>query len=313
MGRPRPCPRPGGTTLKALLVGLCAFMLVTQVIAATSERRVGGDATARRSVPSRSRRSSSRSSTRPVSIAAPSASSRTIALLLSSTEHGRSARTALGARSGGSPAVTTEDRVTAAVLIARREARRLAKAPPKVAICAVFGALLPSRRSASPGASPGSRPRPRTASTCGLFQMGSSERRLFGHGATAHEQALAAHRYFVVSGRDWSPWSCSWARRPSRHEVFVANCGDRADRGFFSAGLLVGVRRSVGTAEARPPRPLDEASAYARCHGDRDDNVRHREAPAAPGRATRPCSRAGRAIRRDFEERLDTREPESAL
>ncbi len=31
----------------------------------------------------------------------------------------------------------------------------------------------------------------------GLFQMGSSERRLFGHGATAIEQVRAAHRYFV--------------------------------------------------------------------------------------------------------------------
>ena len=42
----------------------------------------------------------------------------------------------------------------------------------------------------------------------GLFQMGSSERRLFGHGASAVEQAQAAHRYFVASGRDWGPWSC---------------------------------------------------------------------------------------------------------
>ena len=42
----------------------------------------------------------------------------------------------------------------------------------------------------------------------GLFQMGSSERRLFGHGETALEQAQAAYRYFVRSGRDWSPWSC---------------------------------------------------------------------------------------------------------
>jgi hypothetical protein len=42
----------------------------------------------------------------------------------------------------------------------------------------------------------------------GLFQMGSSERRRFGHGATAYKQATAAHRYFVLSGRDWSPWSC---------------------------------------------------------------------------------------------------------
>jgi hypothetical protein len=45
----------------------------------------------------------------------------------------------------------------------------------------------------------------------GLFQMGSYERSLFGHGRTAHEQATAAHRYFVLSGRDWSPWGCRWA------------------------------------------------------------------------------------------------------
>ena len=42
----------------------------------------------------------------------------------------------------------------------------------------------------------------------GLFQMGTSERRLFGHGDTALEQAQAAYRYFVHAGRDWSPWSC---------------------------------------------------------------------------------------------------------
>jgi hypothetical protein len=42
----------------------------------------------------------------------------------------------------------------------------------------------------------------------GLFQLGASERLLFGHGESAVEQARAAHRYFVASGRDWSPWSC---------------------------------------------------------------------------------------------------------
>jgi len=42
----------------------------------------------------------------------------------------------------------------------------------------------------------------------GLFQMGTSERRIFGHGETALAQAQAAYRYFVRSGRDWSPWSC---------------------------------------------------------------------------------------------------------
>lgn len=42
----------------------------------------------------------------------------------------------------------------------------------------------------------------------GLFQMGSWERRTFGHGPGAWAQARAARRYFVASGRDWSPWSC---------------------------------------------------------------------------------------------------------
>lgn len=42
----------------------------------------------------------------------------------------------------------------------------------------------------------------------GLFQMGSSERATYGHGETALAQARAAYRYFVASGRDWSPWEC---------------------------------------------------------------------------------------------------------
>ena len=42
----------------------------------------------------------------------------------------------------------------------------------------------------------------------GLFQMGSYARGRFGHGWTPLVQARAAHRYFVQSGRDWSPWTC---------------------------------------------------------------------------------------------------------
>jgi hypothetical protein len=45
----------------------------------------------------------------------------------------------------------------------------------------------------------------------GLFQMGSWERATYGHGPGAYAQARAAYRYFVASGRDWSPWSCRWA------------------------------------------------------------------------------------------------------
>ena len=42
----------------------------------------------------------------------------------------------------------------------------------------------------------------------GLFQMSSLARHLYGHGSTAETQARAARRYFIASGRDWSPWSC---------------------------------------------------------------------------------------------------------
>jgi hypothetical protein len=89
-------------------------------------------------------------------------------------------------------------------------ARKLVHAPPRVAICAVFGrycrqainvAWCESRLTTTA----------QNGQYLGLFQMGSSERRLFGHGMTAHRQAIAAHRYFVLSGRDWSPWGCRWA------------------------------------------------------------------------------------------------------
>ena len=42
----------------------------------------------------------------------------------------------------------------------------------------------------------------------GLFQMGSYARSTYGHSWNAWGQARAAYRYFVASGRDWSPWSC---------------------------------------------------------------------------------------------------------
>jgi hypothetical protein len=57
-------------------------------------------------------------------------------------------------------------------------------------------------------------------------------------------------------------------------------------------------------------RPLDEAAAYARCHGDRDENVRLVKLPPRRARYENVLS-SGASIRREFENRLDTREPES--
>lgn len=101
-----------------------------------------------------------------------------------------------------------EDRVARRAKL--REARRLAHAPPAIVIRAVFGRYA---RQALAVAWCESRfdVRAQNGQYLGLFQMGSYERSLFGHGSSAHRQALAAHRYFVLSGRDWSPWGCRWA------------------------------------------------------------------------------------------------------
>jgi hypothetical protein len=58
-------------------------------------------------------------------------------------------------------------------------------------------------------------------------------------------------------------------------------------------------------------RSFDEATAYARCHGERDENVRIVKLPPRRARFENVLS-SGETIRQDFEDRLDTREPEPA-
>ena len=50
---------------------------------------------------------------------------------------------------------------------------------------------------------------------------------------------------------------------------------------------------------------------YARCHGERDDNVRIVKLPPRRVRYESVLA-SGESIRRDFESKLDTREPEPA-
>jgi hypothetical protein len=102
---------------------------------------------------------------------------------------------------------------TIAVLRAKirhRDARRLDGLSPRRAICNVFGSYCRQAVAVAWCES-----RLQTAAQngqyLGLFQMGSYERQLFGHGTSAFDQATAAHRYFVRSGHDWSPWGCRWA------------------------------------------------------------------------------------------------------
>lgn len=96
-----------------------------------------------------------------------------------------------------------------ALVAARERAAEIArqKADPQGAICLVFG---PHCREALRVAHCESRydTGAQNGQYLGLFQMGSHERATYGHGSTPYDQAVAAYRYFVASGRTWGPWSC---------------------------------------------------------------------------------------------------------
>ena len=55
-------------------------------------------------------------------------------------------------------------------------------------------------------------------------------------------------------------------------------------------------------------KPLSEAEAYARCHGSRGDEVRI--VKVEPRRARYETDVSGERLRKAFESRLDTREPD---
>ncbi len=126
--------------------------------------------------------------------------------LLSSTEHQANARTALQRAQRRLARVT---RTIEAIrrLLHKREATRAAARSPRGAICDVFGQYC-KQALAVAWCESRLEPDAQNGQYLGLFQMGSQERRLFGHGQTARQQAIAAHTYFVHSGRDWSPWGC---------------------------------------------------------------------------------------------------------
>jgi hypothetical protein len=58
-------------------------------------------------------------------------------------------------------------------------------------------------------------------------------------------------------------------------------------------------------------KPIDEAEAYARCHGSRGDEVRIIK--VEPRRARYETDRSGERLRAAFENRLDKREPDEEI
>ena len=197
--------------MRALLVGLFAFCLVTQASAATMQ---GGTTQAPRKakVEQRSLTLDERLERKVAALRKYRGTVRFFEnrrSLLSASDKQTQARSALAYAKKRVFQLTK----TVAALRAKvrtRTTRKLASLPPRAAICTVFGlhcqealavAWCESRLST----------RAQNGQYLGLFQMGSYERQLFGHGQSARDQAVAAHRYFVRSGRDWSPWACRWA------------------------------------------------------------------------------------------------------
>jgi hypothetical protein len=88
-----------------------------------------------------------------------------------------------------------------------RELRKLRAAPPRQAICGVFRDSCQDAVDVE-WCESGLQTSAHNGQYLGLFQMGAAARERFGHGPTAWEQATAAYRYYVYSGRNWSPWSC---------------------------------------------------------------------------------------------------------
>jgi hypothetical protein len=190
---PCPCPPRGGHVLKALLTGLCALVLCATPVAAQAASPDVGVQLARHLETVRNDTSVIRFFDEHRWLLTHPRYSKEAKLQL------RIAKRSLAAR-------------TRATVARRREAQRLrlmasiARSPRK-AICHVFGEYCRQALEVARCES-GYQTAAQNGEYRGLFQMGSSARHLFGHGAGALAQARAAHRYFLRSGRDWSPWSC---------------------------------------------------------------------------------------------------------
>ena len=197
--------------MRALLVGLFAFCLVTQASAATMQ---GGTTQAPRKakVEQRALTLDERLERKVVALRKYRGTVRFFenrrSLFVASAEQTQ-------ARSSLAYANTRVRQLTKTVATLRakaraRTARKLESLPPRAAICTIFGSYCQQALAVAWCESRLST-RAENGQYLGLFQMGSYERRLFGHGQSARDQSVAAHRYFVRSGRDWSPWACRWA------------------------------------------------------------------------------------------------------
>ena len=210
-----PVPDQEVTALKALIVGLCVLFVMTPAVAAAN-----GQQTSARSNTGTSNSAKATSLTLAQKLALKMKAARKYRSAIRILETRRSLAISSGKRAHA--LARAKHRLAKAekeihyyrrLIRARAElhqARRLAHASPKVAICEVFGRYC-DQALAVAWCESGHQTTARNGQYLGLFQMGTYARQISGHGDSAYEQARAAYRFFVVSGRDWSPWSCRWA------------------------------------------------------------------------------------------------------
>jgi hypothetical protein len=194
---PCPCPRSGGHVLRALRVGVCAvvLLLVSTAFALASTTEAHGLAAARHTAK------------RDRQVLRFFANHK---WLLEDPRFAAAARRQIAAHSRSLAAAERELAAHRVRARRKRAVRRLASVrveTPEATICRVFGPRCGEAIRVARCES-GMHTDAVNGQYLGLFQMGSHERQLFGHGPSAQEQASAAHRYFVYAGQTWSPWSC---------------------------------------------------------------------------------------------------------
>ena len=130
--------------------------------------------------------------------------------LLSDPRFEREAKRQLGSHRAHLLVAQRKIAATRLAIARRSQQHRLAAAharTPRAVICRVFGPHCKEALAVARCES-GLQSVAENGEYLGLFQMGSNARRLFGHGPSVENQVRAAYRYFVATGRDWSPWSC---------------------------------------------------------------------------------------------------------
>ena len=210
-----PVPDQEVPALKALIVGLCVLLVMTPAVAAANGQQNGAHSKARKAKSAKAN-SLTLEQKLAVKIKAARKYRGTVRFFQAnrSLAHSSGTRASALRRAKRRLATATREAGYYRKVIRARDAgskaRRLAHAPPRAAICEVFGRYC-RQALAVAWCESGHQTTARNGQYLGLFQMGDWARAYAGHGETAYEQAVAAYKLFMKTGRDWSPWSCRWA------------------------------------------------------------------------------------------------------